>query len=175
MIKKNKKNQYLGGASKIKGGYAVLELLFYIAFFVVLSLVVINAMLIMARSFKETSIQAELVQSGTIMERISREIRGAYGIDSFSPTDLVLDTKDNNNLNKTVEFKLLNSNIQLLENGTLTGNLNTSNIVISNLTFTQITTPQGKAIKVFLTLSSSDDPSGRVSNFYDTVVLRGSY
>ena len=132
-------------------------------------------MLIMASSFKQTSIEAELVQSGDIMERISREIRGAYNIDSFSSNDLVLDTKDINNLNKTVEFKLSGSNIQLLENGSLTGNLNTSNISISNLTFTQITTSQGKAIKVFLTLKSNDDQSGNVSNFYDTVVLRGSY
>ena len=56
MIKIFKKNN-------TKQGYATLELLFYIALFTMLSLVVIDAMIIMAGSFRETSIQAEFVQS----------------------------------------------------------------------------------------------------------------
>jgi len=57
-----------------KKGYAILELLFYISFFTVLALVVINAMIAMAKSFRETAIYAELDQSANIMERMSREI-----------------------------------------------------------------------------------------------------
>ena len=53
-------------------GYAILELLFYIAFFAVLSLVVINSLIVMTGSFKDNIAQAELIQSGGIMERISR-------------------------------------------------------------------------------------------------------
>ena len=156
-------------------GYAVLELLFYISLFVVLSLVVIDAMITMARSFKETAIQAELVQSGTIIERISREIRSSYDINSISTTDLVLNTTDSGGVNKTVEFLLSGSNLQLLENSILTGNLNTPNIVITALTFTQITTAKGKAVKVSLTLRSTNDKLARTQDFYDTVVLRGNY
>jgi Tfp pilus assembly protein PilE len=161
---------------KKNSGYTIIELLFYIALFSVLSVVVINAMLTMAKAFKETAIQAELVQSGTIMERMSREIRGAYDIDPTSTsTDLKLNTKDSGGANKTVELLLSGTNLELIENGTLTGNLNTSKINVTAVTFTQITTTQGKAVKIFLTIRSVDDILARTQDFYDTVVLRGSY
>jgi type II secretory pathway pseudopilin PulG len=161
--------------NKTRNGYAVLELIFYISLFAILSVVVINTMLTMSKSFKETALQAELVQSGTIMERISREIRQAYGIATISASDLVLNTKDNSGANKTVEFLLSGTNLQLLENNILTGNLNTPKIVITALNFTQITTAKGKAVKIFLTVRSSNDMQNRTHDFYDTVVLRGDY
>ena len=133
-------------------------------------------MIIMTKSFRETSIQGELAQSGAILERISREIKQAYGIDPASTADdLKLNTKNDAGANKTVEFLLSGSNLQLLENSVLTGNLNAPNIIVTGLTFTQITTVKGKAIKIVLSIRSSNDSSARVQYFYDTVVLRGSY
>ena len=158
-----------------KGGYAIIEILFYIAIFFLLSLVVINSLFTMTKSFKESTIQADLVQSSAIMERISREIRQAYGINSITGTSLKLNTRDDLDNNKTVQFLLSGLNIQFLEDYVLTGNLNTSNIQITNLSFTQITTPAGKAVKVFLSVKSTRDSSNRVTDFYDTVVLRGDY
>ena len=161
---------------KKKNGYALLELLFYVAFFVTFSLIVINAMIIMTKSFRETSIQGELAQSGAILERISREIKQAYSIDPASTADdLKLNAKNDAGANKTVEFLLSGSNLQLLENSVLIGNLNAPNIIVTGLTFTQITTVKGKAIKIVLSIRSSNDSSARVQYFYDTVVLRGSY
>ena len=91
---------------KKESGYTVLELLFYVAFFGVLSILAINAMISMGKSFREATIQAEFVQSGTILERIGREIRQAYDIDLTSTnTDLKLNTKDSAGVNKTMEFK----------------------------------------------------------------------
>ncbi|MFA5791955.1 MAG: hypothetical protein WC884_02870 [Candidatus Paceibacterota bacterium] len=168
MIKvgKNKKN---------KCGYAILELLFYISFFAVLSLVVITSMITMARSFKETSIQAELVQSGNIMERISREIRASYDINTISANNLKLNIKDSDGVNKTVEFLLSNSDVQLLENDIFIGNLNAPNILISGLVFTQINTTKGKAVKIVFIVQSVNDALNRTQNFYNTIVLRGDY
>ena len=154
-----------------KKGSTVLELLFYVSFFAILSLVVINAIIIMAKSFRETSIQSELVQSGAVMERMSREIRQANSISSISATDLLIST----GTNSTKEFLFSDSNIQFLEDGVLTGNLNTPNIIISGLTFTQINTIKGQAVKIFFTVKSSNDILNRTFDFYDTVVLRGSY
>ncbi len=158
-----------------KSGYAILELLFYISFFAVLSIVVINSMIIMTKAFRETTIQAELVQSGGIMERMSREIRQAYGINTISGSDLKLNTTDSVGANKTVEFALSGTDVHFLENNTLTGNLNTPNIVVTALSFTQITGTVGNAIKVTLSVRSTSDSLNRVVNFYDTIVLRGSY
>jgi len=157
------------------GGYAILELLFYIVFFALLTLVVINAMITMTRSFRETSLQREFAQGGVLMERISRGIRQAYSINSISATDLKLNIKDSLGVTKTEEFLLSGSNVRFLENNVLTGNLNTGSIIVTDLAFTQITTIMGKAIKVSLTFRSSNDASNRLINFYNTVVLRGDY
>ncbi len=159
----------------LSGGYTLVELLFYIAFFTTFSLLVINAMITMTRSFRETTIYGELAQNGVIMERISREIRQAYDISSISANDLKINTKDDAGANKTVEFLLSGSNVQLIENSVFTGNLNSPNIVVTGLTFTQITTVKGKAVKVALLVRSTNDSLARVVDFYDTIVLRGIY
>ncbi|MEK7219453.1 MAG: hypothetical protein AAB687_02135 [Patescibacteria group bacterium] len=158
-----------------KNGYAILELLFYITFFSIMVLLVINSMVTMAKSFRETSIYGEFVQSGSIMERIVREIRASNGVVSVSATNLKLSTKDAGGIDKTIEFFLSGTDIQFLENDVLTGNLNTPNIVVTALSFTQITTPKGKAIKITLSLRSTNDKLNRVQDFYDTIVLRGDY
>lgn len=168
MIKFFKKNNK-------KNGYAILELLFYISFFAILSFLVINAMIIMSQSFRETSLYAEFQQGGTIMERITREIRQAYNISSISANDLVLSSKDSEGVNKTVEFLLSGSNLQLIENSVLTGNLNAPSISVTALIFTQINIVKGKAVKIFLTIKSTKDSSNRLNDFYDTIVLRGGY
>ena len=160
-----------------KRGYTLLEIIFYIAIFSVLTLVVIDAIIVMTKAFKETSIQTNFVQSSTIMERISREIRKATGINSINNNgnNLILDTKDDAGDNKTVEFLLSGSDLQLKENDILIGNLNTPNIIITNLSFTQITTTKGLAVRVIFSARSSKDGSGRIEDFYDTIVLRGKY
>lgn len=157
------------------GGYALLETIFYILLFAILSIAVINAMITMTKSFKETTIQAGLMQGGNIMERISREIRQAYGINLISTSNLKLNTKDSVGVNKTIEFSLTGSNIRLLDNDVFTANLNISNITVTGLIFTQIATTKGAAVKILLTIKSNYDSQNRNESFYNTVVLRGDY
>lgn len=157
------------------GGYALLETIFYILLFAILSIAVINAMITMTKSFKETAIQAELMQGGNIMERMSREVRQAYAVNLISANDLKLNSTDSTGTNKTVEFSLSGSDIRLLDNDVFTANLNTQNLTVTGLTFTQITTTKGIAVKIFLTIKSNHDSQNRTEDFYDTVVLRGSY
>ncbi|HAS81078.1 MAG: hypothetical protein UR25_C0005G0007 [Candidatus Nomurabacteria bacterium GW2011_GWE1_32_28] len=161
--------------SKRNSGYALLETIFYILLFAILSIAVINSMITMTKAFSETTIQAELMQGGSTLERISREIRGAYSINSITSNSLKLNTKDAEGVNKTIEFSLLDSNIRLLENDIFIGNLNTSNIVVNNIVFTQINTTKSTAIKIVLTVKSGHDLQDRTEDFYNTVVLRGDY
>ncbi len=156
-------------------GYVLLETIFYIVLFAMLSISVIDALLTMTKSFKETTIQAELMQGGNIMERLSREIKQAYGVNTINVNDLKLNTTDTNGTKKTIEFLLSGSDIVLKDNDVFTGNLNGENIKVTNLTFTQINTAKSKGIKIFLTVSSNDDMQNRTEDFYDTVVLRGNY
>jgi len=174
MITILKKNHRFGNINKKKSGYAVLELLFYITFFSILSLVVINSIILMAGSLKETVIQAELVQSGIIMERMSREIRQANSIDVTSTsTDLILNTTSGSDTK--IEFKFNSPNIELWENSVKTGNLNSPNITVTELTFSQINTAKSKAVKISLAVKYNNDVENRIVNFYNTIVLRGSY
>ena len=173
MIKTSKKNEIVL-KNKKEQGFAILELLFYIAFLAVLSLLVISAMITMSNSFKETSIQRELTQGGAIMERMSREIRQANDISFIDGNSLILNTR----VNETIEFKFINLNIELWENNgsnVFIGNLNSPNIEITSLTFTPITTAKSKSIKIALSLHSNNDSLARNQDFYNTIVLRGSY
>jgi len=162
-------------ACSTQSGYTVIELLFYISIFVVVSIVVINSMVVMSRSFRETTLQAQLFQASSVVERISREIRQASDINSISASSLVLQTKDSSGLAKTVQFLLSGTNIQLIENNVLTGNLNAPNIIVTSLSFTQINSTTSKAVKIILSVRSANDTLNRIFNFYNTIVLRGSY
>jgi len=177
MILKIKKNNYKACPAKLQRsrGYVLIETLFYIALFVILSLATISAMITMTKAFKETTIKAELMKGSNIMERISREIRQADSINSISAGSLKLNTKDDAGVDKTVTFLLSGSNIQLLENDVLIGNLNTPNILVDSLVFTEIITVKGKAVKIFLTIRYSYDSLNRTEDFYDTIKLRGDY
>ena len=174
MIKLNKQDKTKNGPSA-QAGYAVLELLFYISFFALLSFVVIDAMIIMTKSFGETKIYTELIQSSTMMEKISRELRQANDF-SFTSNDLVINTKDDSNNPKTIIYTYTGTNVQVTDSslGNL-GNLNTPDITVKNFSFTSTVTAKGKAATILLTVMDNKDASGRVVDFNDTVVLRGDY
>lgn len=168
--KKNKKNGPPGQA-----GYALLEMIFYISLFAVVSVVVVNAMLSMTLSFKETTIQAELIQSGMMLEKISRELRQADDF-SFVANTLIINTKDDSNNPKTITYAWADSNIQITDSlsGSL-GNLNAPNIAVINFNLAPIITTKGKAAEILITVKSNNDTYNRTINFNDTIVLRGSY
>ncbi len=160
---------------KTNSGYTLLEIIFYTIFFAAISIAVINTMITMTRAFKETTVQAELLQGGNIMERMSREIKQANNINLITMNDLKLNTTDTEGANKIVEFSFSDPNIRLLENDVFIGNLNTQNITVINLAFTQIDTAKGSAVKMLLTVKSNRDSQNRTESFYNTIVLRGNY
>ena len=103
---------------KINEGFSLVETLFYVAIFAILTIVVINSMVTMVKSFKEVSIHREITQGGgEIMERISREIRGSKQINTLADVngDLKLNTTDDGGNAKTIEFLLANNNLQIID------------------------------------------------------------
>jgi hypothetical protein len=160
---------------KNSAGYAVLELLFYVSFFLALSLAVISAMVTMSRIFRETSLYTAISRSSYILERISREVRSAEDITAISVNSLKLNSRDELGNLKTVEFVSSGGDLRLLENDILVGNLNAPGTTVSELSFIQISTAESKAVKIYFTVSSDKDTLGRAFEFYDTIVLRGNY
>ena len=153
----------------------MIELLFYISIFAVVFLIMINSIIVMTRSFREASINTDIIQSSGIMDRISREIRKAESINTINTSDLKLNTTNDAGTATTVQFSLSGSNIIFYDNDVLLGNLNSPNISVTSLSFTQITTAKGTAVKVFMTVLSNNYGSNRSENFYNTIVLRGNY
>jgi hypothetical protein len=158
-----------------KAGATLIETLFYILIFTVLSIILINAILYMTRAFKETTIITSLMHSSDVMERMSREIKQADSIATVSSTSIKINTTDSAGNPKTITFSQSGSNIALYENDILVGNLNPDTLVVSALDFTSITTAAGTAIKFSFTVSSTKDSLGRTYDFYNTVALRGAY
>jgi len=160
---------------KRNSGASILETIFYIALLLAFSILIINALFTMTKAFKGTTIQSDLMHGGTIMERISREIRQAKSIVFITPNSIKLNSIDETGTDKTIEFNFSNSNINLTENETLVGNLNSLDVSVVNLSFLQINTTNSIAIKIFLTIKSNKDSTWREESFYNTVVFRGIY
>ena len=117
------------------------------------------------------------------MERMTREIRDATGIDTgtsafaASPGTLTLDAQDGSGAPKTVKFDVSSGGaLEVLDStdGTphdLTG----SKVVVSSLVFRDIATAAGSAVRVEITFRSLRSSTGQSVTLSDTAVLRGSY
>ena len=161
--------------SQNKKGFTLLEMVFYVALFSVISLILVQAIITMVASFRETQITADINQTNQVLERVSREIRQAISISTITATNLKLNTTDSSGNAATITFTLAGTNLELRQNAVLIGNLNSTNLNITALTFTQITTSNSSAVKIEMTVTSNRYGSVRTANFYDTLVLRGSY
>lgn len=161
---------------KNKKGFTLIEMVFYVTIFAIFSLVAINTLILMVKSFRESQVQSDIIQSSQIMERIVREIRNGESI-TISANSLKLRVGEDGTLvGDTVEFVLSSGNVLFYGNDdVLVGNLNSPSIIVNNLTFTEITTTQGIAVKVYLSLTSRKDNTNKTYDFYDTAVLRDSY
>lgn len=159
-------------------GFTLAEILVYIAIFTVISVAVINSYVVILSSFSSTRTARDLLESGnTAMERISREIRQAKSIDVTNSVGTVfqMNSTDSSNNPEVVKFYVLSGALNLYYNNVLDGNLLGQNISITSLVFRRITTTQGEAVKIEMTLQDLKSKTLRSENFYDTVILRGEY
>lgn len=171
-------------SKKLNKGYGILELVFYVAIFAITALLVINSILTMVSSFKETKANNNLIQSSKILERISREIRSSESA-AINGSSVSLTNQDG----VVTTFTLNNDDISLYESGNLVGVLNPANISVISLTFTNIVFVRNgstyvagdvvplnsDAVKVALTLEVNSFGVIKSKTFYTTVVLRESY
>lgn len=163
-------------------GFTLVEMIIYIAFFAVLSVLAVNVTVMVMRSFYTLRLNQSVNQSAMVaLERLSREIRNAYDIDTAqstlgsSPGRLTLNTKDAVGANTTMEFYMDGaSQLRLKEGGVDKGSLVTKTVTLTDLVFRSIATLNSKAVKVEMTLHDSRATTTQAVKFYDTIVLRGS-
>jgi hypothetical protein len=134
-------------------------------------------------SFSTTRTNHILLEAGlSSMDRISREIRQANSIDIGSsylgsnPGVLQLNTKDSSGTSTTVKISKEGNILNLYQpSNTLVASLLDNDISITNLVFTRIDTVAGEAVKIEMTLLDTKSKNMRTENFYNTIILRGSY
>ena len=163
-------------------GFTLVEMIIYVALFAVLSILAVNATIVVMKSFYTLRItQAVSMSATTALERMSREIRNAYDVDLIesttgtSPGRLTLRTKDTAGANTTIEFYVNASGQPGMKIGGVDkGSLVAKTVTINSLIFRSITTANSKAIKIEMILSDSRSNPAKLVKFYDTIVLRGS-
>ena len=164
-------------------GFTLVEMVIYVAFFAVLSVLAMNATILVMKSFYTLRISQSISQSATTaLERMSREIRSATSIDltnsSLSPTDpgrLTLNKKNASGAVYPIEFYVNAGKLNLRDNDIDKGSLLTKTVTITRLVFWVVTTPSGsKAIKIEMTLRDSRSSITKTVKYYDTIVLRGT-
>lgn len=157
---------------QIKKGYSIVEIVIYLAIFAAVSILVVNSFITILSSFHTTSVNRKLLESGTVsMERMSREVRQATSINASSTSDsLVLDVSGG-----TVSFKKEDGNLNFYSGNVLQGNLLDDSVSLTGLTFRNITTTESQAVKIEMTVEYREGTIVKSENFYDTIILRGSY
>ncbi len=162
-------------------GFTLIEMVVYAAVLGILSVLAINATLIMTQAYASLRASRDLNASATaVLERMTREIRTATGVDPSSvtgtnPSDLVLNTKDAGGAATTVEFYVQNGLINVKEGGVAKGALMTSSTQASNFVVRTMSGTNSKAVKIELTITATRGTKSKTRNFYNTIVLRGTY
>ena len=166
-----------------KQGIAIIELLIYSAILAVMSILVVNTIILMTRSFGRFNVSRNINNSVEVaMERMTREIRLADSVDFISsdfdihPGRLTLNTVDSLNQPTTVEF-FASTTVLMLREGILDPQPLTSSAVdMTNLIFREDTSSStSKAIKIEISLQADNGKYQKTDNFYNTVILRRSY
>lgn len=159
-------------------GFSLVEIIFYLAIFATLSILVINSFIIILSSFRTTNSNRNLIEGGlNVMERVTREIRIANNINLTNTTSTILELETLNEQEVLVTTKIISENgdLNLYQDGILKGNLLTNNIDLTYLFFRIISTPQGQAIKIEMTLEETSSRTPKSKNYYNTIILRGGY
>jgi|GEM_PF-2563998 len=159
------------------GGYSLMELLVYIALFALISLVLINALITVMRTYASAVRYRTLQNNGSlVMERITRELRegttATTSVCATTPGTASIASTDTANVAHTNTFSVSNGIIQLATDGGAATNLSTSEVTVTSLTFCPITIGTGAAVKTKLVLTTTGT-APYSATFYSTIVLRG--
>ncbi len=164
-----------------KQGFSLVEMVIYLGFFAVLSVLSLQGTIIAMKSFYSLRLTQSINQSASVsMDRLSREIMVAYSIDELqstfgvNPGRLMVNTKTIDGVLTTREFYVTGNQLAVREGGVDKGSLMTKNVTLSNLVFRRITTAESLAVKIEMTLRDNRAVPPKDVKFYTTVVLRGS-
>jgi len=157
-------------------------MIIYAVILSILTIVTINSTSSIVRSFAEFRTARDLNSSATsLLERMTREIRAANGIDlaqstlGANPGRLILLTKDVSGADTTVEFYVENNKLKIREGGVAMGALVSSSTAVTSFIVRSLSNPNSSAIKTELGLTAARGGVSKSGSFYSTILLRESY
>lgn len=163
-------------------GFSLIELLVYLAVFATALTLIVGTALGFSRAYGGFANVSRIESDATvILERLTREARGAKSIDTtasifgVNPSKLILNTTDDAGAARTVEFSISNGALHLKENGSDTGALTSSKVAVSGFVARRIATGRSEAVKIELALQSGAGTASTTKKFYATTILRNSY
>jgi hypothetical protein len=164
------------------GGFSLVEMLLYVAILAVTSIIIVNTLILLMTSFASVKISKTLgISASTGLERIVREVRNSESIDfaestlNSNPGVLKLNVEGADGVPYTALFYIENGVLKVKKNSGPGQALTLLNATPVSLVFRRITTLQGEAVRVELTLSATERNITRTENFYASAILRGSY
>lgn len=164
-----------------RSGFTIFEMVLYVGLFSLVSLIAMNSLFQTLKAFNALRISRDINDSSVkIMERLTRDIKGATAIDAgsvygTSPGYLKLTVLSASGTAMTVEYVMVGNQLHVKENGTDRGALMSQKTEVDALVFRYINTGVSTAIKTELHLSSTRGSVTGVEHFYNTSLVRGSY
>jgi hypothetical protein len=159
-------------------GFSIIEIIIYLAIFGALSIFIINSFIVSISSFNNISINHSLAEAGvSSVDRVSREIRQAISVDIFNSTSEVLQLNSLDDSGNPIVVKIIKEGdlLNLYKNNILVGNILDEDVIVQNLNFRRIDTTYGEAIKFEISVFANRGKQNKTANFYNSIVLRGSY
>lgn len=160
-------------------GFSLIEILVYSAIFAVVLILIVGTALGLSRAYGGFSARAALEQDGAlVLERLTREVREARGVDTgastlgVNPSMLVLTKADGMG---TTRFSVSGGALRFADNGIEQGALTGNKVSVASFVARRMTTGRSEGVKIELTLHAGEGAASTTRNFYATTLLRDSY
>lgn len=165
-----------------QSGMSLIELIIYMSMLVVLLGAITQSILMLSTHYRAVRNTRDIEDSAiNVMDRLVREARSAtdiaapYPSTSFATTTFIT-TDFTTGQSTTTSFFVVGDKLRISENGVDLGPLTKESVRVTGFDVRVIQTSNSKAIKIDLSLLSDEATPAVISkNFYDTVVIRGSY
>jgi type II secretory pathway pseudopilin PulG len=167
--------------NEVEAGFSLVELIVYTAIMtiVVSSLTLTGVSLL--RTFGYMQASADVAETATVaLERITREVRFAYNVDTgastllVSPGVLVLGTTDESGNPTTITITLDSGRIWMTQGGGVPSPLTRDSVEITNLVFTHTVGTHTQAVRIDMTAERTTRDLTITKEFRTFVVLDAS-
>jgi Tfp pilus assembly protein PilW len=158
---------------KFTNGFTLIEMLVYLAIFIVLVMAITSSLVYLSKSYQELAQRKNLTNSAvSALNRISFETRQAFSINlsSTTPNSLYLNSKNTNGSDTSYYFYLDNSFVLKLEKGGEDqGALTLPGVVVNSFEVYRPVGTSTNAVTVRMSLTSGT----KSGDFGTTAVIRG--